>query len=137
MRAGWLTTGLGVAFLLALFADASAITPQSISAREARQRVASAIESSDALYQSFPKLLEIDSVVRADCAANNEGQATDSEFCTCASAVTMSLWRSGIDPQMVPRLQTFLNTPEASAETFVTYQGPELYTPLCQRATER
>lgn len=135
MRTGWLTIGTGAALLFASIAAAS--VPQSISIREARERVAAAIQSSDALNQRFPRLLEIHSVVRADCAAKNEGQTNDSEFCICASAVTMSLWRSGIDPQMAPRLQTFLNTSEASAEPFVTYQGPELYAPLCRRATGR
>ncbi len=137
MRTGGWAIAVSTAFLFALAADASATPPQSISVREAKQRVAAALQRSDALIQRFPKLLEIRSVVRADCASKNEGQTTESEFCSCASAVTMSLWVSGIDPQMVPRIQTFLNTPEASAEPFVAYQGPELYAPLCRRATER
>lgn len=128
---------LAVACSLTLISAASVVWGQSISARTARERVAAARESSDAIHQSFPRLLEIDAVIRRDCAEKNQGKAADSDFCTCASALTMSLWRSGMDPQMVPRLQTFLNTPGSSAEQFLAYQGPELYAPLCRLATGR
>lgn len=126
-----------LACALAAVGTASIAWSQTISARTARERVAAARESSEAIYQSFPRLLEIDAVIRRDCAEKNQGKAADSDFCTCGSALTMSLWRSGMDPQMVPRLQAFLNTPGSSAEEFLNYQGPELYAPLCGLATGR
>lgn len=129
-RLGW--SSLVVA--LVLVTGATAVDAQSTSRRAAQERVFEAQQSAEALYQAFPRLREVDAVVRRDCAEKNRGNEAGGAFCSCASAVTMSLWRSGIDPQMVPRLQTFLNTPDASAESFAAYQGPELYGPLCRIA---
>ena len=132
-RLAWPKAAMGIAFSLASFT--STVEAQTISPRVARERVDTARQGAETLYQSFPRLREVDRVIRQDCAEKNNGKSADSEFCSCASAITMSLWRSGIDPNMVPRLQAFLNTPDASANSFVAYQGPELYGPICLRAT--
>ncbi|MDP2213550.1 hypothetical protein [Phenylobacterium sp.] len=133
IRLDWLKAAMGMT--LAFTFITSTVEAQTISPRKARESVDNAREGAETLYQSFPRLREIDSVIRQDCAEKNDGKLANSEFCHCASAITMSLWRSGMDPQMVPRLQTFLNTPDAPADPFVAYQGPELYGPICFRAT--
>jgi hypothetical protein len=90
------------------------------------------------LLTKFPALVRIDGVIRSDCAAKNEGKLATDEFCGCASAVAMSLWRSGLDPKMMPRLNAYLTDPtEAGAAAFLQYQGPELYRPLCTKAAKR
>jgi hypothetical protein len=77
-------------------------------------------------------------MIRSDCAAKNEGTVATGEFCGCASAVTMSLWRSGVDPNMMPRLNDYLRNPtEAAAAAFLQYQGRELYKPICTEADKR
>lgn len=122
------------AIVIGILAAATVANAQTISRREAREHVASAERAAEAIYQQFPRLREIDEAVRQDCAEKNAGKAADSAFCRCGSAVTMGLWRSGVDPQMVPRLQSFLSNPEAVASDFIRYQGPELYAPMCRLA---
>jgi hypothetical protein len=134
-RLDWQKAAMGIA--LPLVCLTSSVQAQTISPRAARERVDAARQGAEALYQSFPRLREIDSVIRQDCSEKNHGKSADSEFCGCASAITMSLWRSGVDPNMVPRLQAFLNEPDASADSFVAFQGPELYGPICRKATGR
>lgn len=134
-RLAWPKAAMGIA--LSFVCITSTVEAQTISPRAARERVDTARQGAETLYQSFPRLREIDSVIREDCAEKNDGKSADSEFCGCASAITMSLWRSDLDPNMLPRLQAFLNTPGASADPFVAYQGPELYGPICRRATGR
>ena len=91
-----------------------------------------------ALLAKFPALAKVDEAIRADCAAQNEGKLLSGDFCGCASAVTMSLWRSGMDPKMLTRLTDYINNPtDEGANEFVQYQGPELYRPLCAKATSR
>lgn len=124
-------------FIAAIFCTGtigSAATSQTIGHAEAERRVTMAEREAEDLYGKAPRLREIDAVVRQDCAAKNQNKSADGSFCTCASAVTMSLWRSGADPKMVPRLQAFANDPNASAESFIAYEGPELYAPLCRLA---
>lgn len=104
------------------------------SSNRARDTVASMQRETDAVIQKFPRMGDVDSAIRGDCETKNEGRGADSDFCRCASAVTISLWRSGIDPQMVPRLAAYLNSPGASAGSLLTYQGPELYRPMCNLA---
>ena len=104
------------------------------SSTRARDTVASMQREADVIIQKFPRLGSIDSAIRRDCEEKNEGRGADSDFCRCASAVTISLWRSGIDPEMVPRLTAYLNSPDASAGSLLTYQGPELYRPMCNLA---
>jgi hypothetical protein len=90
------------------------------------------------LLARVPRLAEIDAAIRDDCAAKNPRFTRDSSFCGCAAAITMRLWRSGIDPQMMPRLLDFANgRGDATAQSFLTYQGPELYRPICSRASSR
>ena len=84
------------------------------------------------LLANFPSLAQVDGEIRADCAAKNSGKAATSAFCGCASALTMNAWFSGIDPKMIPRLNSYLKKPtSAGAKTFLKYQGPELYAGAC------
>jgi hypothetical protein len=101
--------------------------------RKAGDMVESSMKEQAALLARYPALTQIDGAVRADCAAKNSGKLPTSDFCGCASAVTMQLWRSGMDPKMMPRLQSYLKNPtEPAAAEFVQYQGPELYGPVCK-----
>ncbi|WPZ02636.1 hypothetical protein T8S45_07170 [Blastomonas marina] len=101
----------------------------------AKKIVAEMIERQTSLLQQYPSLSLIDNVVRADCSARSDQKAPSSEFCGCASAVTMNLWMSGMDPKMIDRLNAFLQQPsEDAAQEFAAYQGPELYAPLCEAA---
>ena len=106
--------------------------------RQAQERVAGFERDQASLLAKFPALSPIDTAVRRDCAIKNKGKLPTGEFCGCAAAVTMGLWRSGLDPNMVPRLTTYLSAPsESGAEEFRKYQGPELYRPLCNLAGKR
>jgi hypothetical protein len=106
--------------------------------RKAREMVAGTEREQAALLAKFPALVQIDNVIRADCASKNEGKLATDAFCGCASAITMGLWRSGLDPKMMPRLNDYLQNPtEAGAAAFLQYQGPELYRPICTEASKR
>lgn len=107
---------------------------QTYSRRKAQSLVAEMQDVADSALRTFPKLKEIDDVIRQDCASKSVGRAVDDAFCRCGSATAIAMWLSGADPQMAPRLQTFVDTPGAPASRFLTYQGPELYTPLCTLA---
>ena len=105
--------------------------------QQAPQTVARLSEDHAALLAKFPALAQIDSAIRSDCAATNEGKAAESAFCGCAATVTMALWRSGADPKMMSRLNGYLKNPtEAGAKSFLQYQGPELYRPICMAAAK-
>ena len=124
---------LSVTALLSLTGQAAAAGN-----RQAQERVASFKKDHAALLAKLPGLSPIDAVVRDDCAAQNKGKLATDDFCGCAAAVTMGLWRSGMDPNMVPRLTAYLNNPtEGGAKEFLKYQGPELYRPLCALASKR
>jgi hypothetical protein len=106
--------------------------------RQAQERVAGFKKDQAALLAKFAALSQIDVAVRDDCAAHNKGKLATGEYCGCAAAVTMGLWRSGIDPNMMPRLTAYLNKPtESGAKEFLRYQGPELYRPLCNAGSKR
>ena len=112
--------------------------PTAAANRKAQQMVAGLTKDQAALLSKFPAMVQIDSVIRSDCAAKNQGKPATEEFCGCAAAVTMGLWRSGADPKMVPRLNDYLRNPtEVGATAFLQYQGPELYRPICTEATKR
>lgn len=108
------------------------------SRRSAQDMVHQAETQHGRLLEQAPRLREIDAAIRTDCAAKADRTVSDSAFCGCAVAVTMMLWRSGADPQMPPRLLDFANgRGEATAESFLAYQGPELYRPICSLAGRR
>jgi hypothetical protein len=103
--------------------------------RKAQKMVADTMEQQVALLAKFPALGLIDNALRSECAAQNQGRIATGAFCGCASAITVSLWRSGVDPNMIPRINDFLRAPtEAGAATFLRFQGPELYRPICTEA---
>jgi hypothetical protein len=105
------------------------------SRERAQEMVRQAQAQQEQLLARAPRLGEIDAAIRDDCAAKNLPVTRDSFYCRCAAAVTMKLWRSGVDPQMLPRLLDFANSRgDATAQSFVAYQGPELYRPLCSLA---
>jgi hypothetical protein len=106
-----------------------------ISKAEARNRVTDIQQDHEAILAKYPALAEIDQVVRDDCAAKVPGHTSSDSFCKCAGSVTMSLWRSGVDPKMIERLQAYVaGSGDLKAADFVRYEGPELYSPLCERA---
>lgn len=103
--------------------------------RKAQEMVSGLAKEQDELLAQFPALAPIDSEIRMDCAAKNRGKVAIGDFCGCASAVTMGLWRSGVDPNMVPRINAFLKSPtDAGTKDFLRYQGPELYRGICNEA---
>jgi hypothetical protein len=106
--------------------------------RKAQQMVASMAKEQATLLAKFPALSQVDNIIRSDCAAKSKGKLATGDFCGCASAVTMSLWRSGMDPKMMPRLNEYLRDPTTSrAAAFLQYQGPELYRGICTEASKR
>ena len=131
---GKLATGVLAGVLILVSASGSAVAAN----RKAQEMVAGLQKDQATLLAKFPALTRIDGVIRADCAGQNKGRLATDDFCGCASTVTMSLWRSGMDPKMMPRLQDYLKNPtEAGANAFVQYQGPELYRPVCTEASKR
>lgn len=103
--------------------------------KTAKKMVAEMAEARDALLQKHPAIVLIDNAVRSDCLEKSKGAQPEGEFCSCASAVTFGLWMSGMDPKMIDRLNGFLQRPsESAASEFKSYQGPEMYAPLCSKA---
>ena len=124
---------IAVALALATSSQAMAVT---ISKSDAQRRVSQMETDEGALIGKLPALAQIDQVVRDDCAQKVPGHASSDSFCTCGAAVTISLWRSGVDPKMIDRLRDFLNgAGTLKAADFVKFEGPELYRPLCALAT--
>jgi len=114
----------------------SQATPGTISKSDAQRRVSQMEADEGALVAKLPAIAQIDQVVRDDCAQKVSGHTSSDSFCTCGAAVTISLWRSGVDPKMIDRLRDFLNgTGTLKAADFVQFEGPELYRPLCALAT--
>jgi hypothetical protein len=114
---------------------AGVATAGMISSKEAQQKVAGMERENAEFLAKVPALQPIENVVKDDCAAKAPGQTSTGAFCECAAAVTMELWRSGIDPKMLQRLTDYINSSGASAASdFTKYEGPELYAPLCSRA---
>lgn len=114
-----------------------AIATETLAAdKKAQDIVAGMVRTRDALLGQQPALHLIDTAVRKDCSTKHNSEAPGGAFCSCASAVTFGLWASGIDPNMEGRLTAFLAKPDgAAAEEFAaSYQGPELYVPLCRKA---
>jgi hypothetical protein len=127
-------TGVPLGALICLMVAGSAEAAN----RKAQQMVAGSTKDQAELLAKFPALMHVDKAIRADCAAKIEAKLATEEFCGCAAAVTLSLWRSGADPKMIPRLNEYLKNPtEAGATLFLQYQGPELYRPICKEATKR
>ena len=106
-----------------------------ISKGEAQSRVKDVEAKDDAVLAQLPALGALIDVVKTDCAAKVPERAKSVTFCECAGALTMELWRSGMDPKMRQRLVDFVNAHDPSkAVDFLQYQGPELYRPLCELA---
>ncbi|MBZ6377794.1 hypothetical protein B5C34_03100 [Pacificimonas flava] len=97
-------------------------------AEQARERRAE-------LLTNYPDFETVDEAIRTDCAAKVEGEAASGPFCDCGAALVMTLWTAGADPKMLPRLNAYLEDPtEAAAQDLLSYQGAELYRPLCSQA---
>jgi hypothetical protein len=124
-------SGLWAVAVLALPLAASA----AISAQDALQRVIHAEREEGAFLVQYPMLRPVDAAVRNACATKAAGKAPTGGYCTCAAAVVMSAWRSGVDPNMLRRLSAYANAPDPdAASALLRYQGPELYAPLCTAA---
>lgn len=104
--------------------------------KQAQAKVAGTAKARDGVLAEHPPLRLIDKAVRNDCSAKRNGEASDGAYCSCATAVTFSLWVSGMDPKMVGWIDKFLREPseQAAAKFSASYQGPELYGPLCKIA---
>ena len=130
MKPGW-TSALTACLLL---------TSQAALAgnRQAQDSVSGLKKEHAAFLERYPAASPIDAAVRENCAAQNKGKLATDDFCGCAAAVTIGLWRSGVDPNMVPRLTAYLSNPtEDGAKEFLKFQGPELYRRLCSLAGKR
>ena len=123
--------------VFALQACGTSATAQTITHQQAADKVVADQVALEDLYEHVPRLRQIGDVVRKDCGARNSGKTADSWFCSCAAAVTMRLWRSGVDPNMSTHLQSFVSDPAASPDKFTAFEGPELYRPLCHLAEPR
>lgn len=105
---------------------------------DAKELVASMERDHLALRIAVPAISGVDEAIRTECSEKHEGELATGEFCSCAAAVTVTLWRSDIDPEMRPRLEKYLENPSDEAATeLLKYQGPELYGPLCRKALEQ
>jgi hypothetical protein len=127
---------LGLALAVAVTAlglvsqGASAAT---IGKPEAHKRVLFIEKEHANLLQQLPPLHEVDLVIRSDCAAKVSGHSASDGFCTCAAAVTIQVWRTGVDPKVLAHLSDFIRgTGTLKASDFTQYEGPELYRPLCE-----
>ena len=128
------------AFVMSVFALTASVTPatsQMITHQQAADKVMADQVALEDLYEHVPRLRQVGDVVRKDCGVKSGGKTADSWFCSCAAAVTMRLWRSGVVPKMIPRLQSFVSDLAASPDKFTAFEGPELYGPLCQLAEPR
>lgn len=115
----------GLGFSVSLGSFASAGSPDSF--------VTATVEAHSGLLEKLPALRSIDQAVREDCAAKVPKRTSSDAFCTCAAAVTISLWRA--DEAMRQRLVDFVKqTGKLSAADFKDFQGPELYKPVCSAA---
>jgi hypothetical protein len=123
-----------MALALALCAVVVPVSAQQLSQSEAAERVKSIEANHQWLLERFPRLTAIDAEIQGDCGRKVPDRARKPGYCRCASAVTMSAWRAG-DPNMIARLKDFIEKPnDVAAADFLSYQGPELYQPLCDLA---
>jgi hypothetical protein len=107
---------------------------ETISQSEAQDKIAGIEKADTDFLKKYPAFIAIEDVVKSDCAAKVPARASSKTFCDCAAALTMELWRSGADPNMLHRLSDYSATPDQShASDFLRYEGPELYRPLCER----
>lgn len=123
--------------VVALQVSSTSATAQTITHQQAADKVMADQVALEDLYEHVPRLRQIGDVVRKDCGAKNGGRTAGSWFCSCAAAVTMRLWRSGVDPSMILRLRSFVSDPAASPDKFTAFEGPELYGQLCHLAEPR
>jgi hypothetical protein len=90
------------------------------------------VQNADVLVR-YPAFQAIEDEVRADCGKRVPGKGPDSEFCSCAAAITMALWLG--DAPMRAKLRSYSADPKLqSPREFLGYQGPELYSPFCEKA---
>jgi hypothetical protein len=123
----------GCAALTIALVVGGAAEAATISHVDAERRISDMERDHASFLAKFPAMAAVDDALRGDCAQRVSGHATDDAFCRCASAVTVSLWRSGVDPKMIGRLQDYLNGSGAlKPADFLRFQGPELYRPLCE-----
>lgn len=124
-----LALGLGLTGCLALANTTLAAD------KEAEALVAEMASTRDAVMKRYPSLRMVDGAVRTDCAAKAKDESPNGAFCSCASAVVFGLWDS--DGGMKARFTKFNRAPstEAAAAFAAELQGPELYGPLCRKAT--
>ncbi|MBV9996105.1 MAG: hypothetical protein JO127_12925 [Caulobacteraceae bacterium] len=87
------------------------------------------------LLKDEPSLMAVEAAVTGDCREKAPHSVNSVDYCSCARAVVMKLWMSGVDPAMVRRLKDYAANPASMAPSeFLRYQGPELYQPFCESA---
>jgi hypothetical protein len=88
------------------------------------------------LLKSEPSLVNVEAAITGDCRSKAPTGVNFVDYCSCARALVMKLWLSGIDPAMVQRINAFVADPKSTNPSdFLRYQGPELYQPFCHAAT--
>jgi len=121
---------------LCLLAFACAVTPISANADRVQEKVKEWKAENIAFLAQFPAFGPVEDAIKSDCAAKISGQLPSGPFCECAAAVTVGLWRA--DPKMLKRVADYIKHPDPSrAASFLDYQGPELYRPVCELAQGR
>ena len=87
------------------------------------------------VLEKQPALMKVEASVLGDCRAKAPQSINWVAYCSCAKALVMRMWLSGIDPAMVKRVNDYAVDPKsADPDDFLKYQGPELYRPLCEAA---
>jgi hypothetical protein len=87
------------------------------------------------LLSNFPSLNAVEGAVIDDCKQHADKSLPIDDYCRCGVAITMALWRTGVDPHLFSLLKSYVADPTSMAPgEFVKYQGPELYGPACKLA---
>lgn len=131
--AAWIA-GAAALLFVACAVPATARDAQSSSSEVQTQLTALRVWNSETLKQ-YPALMDVEAAVTGDCRAKLAPGVNFVDYCSCARAVTMNLWMTAGDEQMVERLKTYAANPNSGKpEDFLQYQGPELYKPFCDLA---
>ena len=100
-----------------------------------QRQVAATEQENTQFLARYPKMRDVSAVLRGRCASEPSSVGMSQAYCSCGAAVTMSVWRSGVDSKMLERIKDFINGAGIlNSESFLQFQGPELYGPLCSSA---
>jgi hypothetical protein len=126
--------GLGMAVCSVLLAATPTTAAEPDQASPKETLAALRVWNSEQLKQS-PALMDLEVAVSGDCRSKAPASVNVVDYCSCARALVMRMWLSGVDPAMVKRVNDYAADPKsADASSFVRFQGPELYEPFCKLA---